>query len=831
MAETPSVLLVASCGAGAVDGFDDEWVVHAVDSVGEAVEVAGSVGVDCVVSAQRLPDGHGLELYRELADDLDVPFVLWPAECDAALASRAVAAGVDAYVPRGDAGEPLSRAVRRALADGGPGIERDGGAEVAAGGGPGDAGGERAAEPWRAVVETLDDVVWIVDERGEVTYVNEDETVYGIPTDEVLGRSIVDVVQGLEFADPARGPEFVADLRALLDGDGDRLHRRLTLTSPDGDVGLDVQVVPLGGADGHAGAVGVNRDVTALLEHERQLTALHETATELLEAESRAEIARLVVDAADEILDLPGVTVYLYDPAENALSAAAYTGDKDRLYDHLPPVKPGEGITGVTFLEGETAVYDDVHESEHMLNDDAAIASGLFIPLDEHGVFIAGDIEVGAFDEADVERAELLAATAEAALDRAQRDDVLRAQDRTLEEQNRQLERLNEVNERIRRVQQVVVRADSRAEIEQAVCEELVAADRFGFAWLGRSEDGELRPRARAGDDGGYLDRVSVPVAADEATEPAGRAAATGEPVTVGNVAADPRDRAWRSAALRADFRSVAAIPLRYAQVDYGVLALYADTTDAFDDLTATVLAELGDTVAYAINAVERRSALLSDQQFECEFTVSGATTALTRVAAALYAEVEVRSVTPRSDGRYNVYASVRDGAAADVDALPDELNVVAAAEVVDEGPPARVRLVVDDAGMWESLPDLAGRPETVVVDPDETARVTVTLPAATDLSEFASRLESYYRDVTLVARRQHALTDRETMREEAGLTDRQHEVLEAAYHSGFFEWPRYSTGEEIASALDISQPAFLDHLRASERKLVATFLDPHADD
>jgi predicted DNA binding protein len=108
---------------------------------------------------------------------------------------------------------------------------------------------------------------------------------------------------------------------------------------------------------------------------------------------------------------------------------------------------------------------------------------------------------------------------------------------------------------------------------------------------------------------------------------------------------------------------------------------------------------------------------------------------------------------------------------------------------------------------------------------------VTVTLPAATDLSEFASRLESYYRDVTLVARRQHALTDRETMREEAGLTDRQHEVLEAAYHSGFFEWPRYSTGEEIASALDISQPAFLDHLRASERKLVATFLDPHADD
>lgn len=45
--------------------------------------------------------------------------------------------------------------------------------------------------------------------------------------------------------------------------------------------------------------------------------------------------------------------------------------------------------------------------------------------------------------------------------------------------------------------------------------------------------------------------------------------------------------------------------------------------------------------------------------------------------------------------------------------------------------------------------------------------------------------------------------------------------VLFEPLECGFFEWPRNSTGEEVADALGISQPAFLQHLRAAERKLV----------
>jgi len=53
-------------------------------------------------------------------------------------------------------------------------------------------------------------------------------------------------------------------------------------------------------------------------------------------------------------------------------------------------------------------------------------------------------------------------------------------------------------------------------------------------------------------------------------------------------------------------------------------------------------------------------------------------------------------------------------------------------------------------------------------------------------------------------------------------LTDRQLEVLRTAYFGGFFEWPRESTGEEVAELLDVSQPTVNRHLRLGQRALLA---------
>ncbi|WP_313690401.1 helix-turn-helix domain-containing protein [Halobellus marinus] len=57
-------------------------------------------------------------------------------------------------------------------------------------------------------------------------------------------------------------------------------------------------------------------------------------------------------------------------------------------------------------------------------------------------------------------------------------------------------------------------------------------------------------------------------------------------------------------------------------------------------------------------------------------------------------------------------------------------------------------------------------------------------------------------------------------------MTERQQEAARTAYFSGFFDWPREHSGEEVASMMDISQTTFTQHLRAAEKKLFAALFD-----
>jgi predicted DNA binding protein len=57
-------------------------------------------------------------------------------------------------------------------------------------------------------------------------------------------------------------------------------------------------------------------------------------------------------------------------------------------------------------------------------------------------------------------------------------------------------------------------------------------------------------------------------------------------------------------------------------------------------------------------------------------------------------------------------------------------------------------------------------------------------------------------------------------------LTDRQHEVLEAAYRAGYYAWPRESTAEEVAAALDLTGPAFRGHLRKAEYAMLSELFE-----
>lgn len=79
-----------------------------------------------------------------------------------------------------------------------------------------------------------------------------------------------------------------------------------------------------------------------------------------------------------------------------------------------------------------------------------------------------------------------------------------------------------------------------------------------------------------------------------------------------------------------------------------------------------------------------------------------------------------------------------------------------------------------------------------------------------------------------MVTRRQTTRTDKDSESADdvvAELTDRQKATLRAAYHSGFFKWPRDSSGKDVADSLGIAPPTFHHHLRKAEKQIVESVL------
>jgi PAS domain S-box-containing protein len=175
------------------------------------------------------------------------------------------------------------------------------------------------------------------------------------------------------------------------------------------------------------------------------------------------------------------------------------------------------------------------------------------------------------------------------------------------------------INDVVSRVNRALVRESSRRELEARVCEIFSESEPYLFAWVGGVDPDtrHIRPREWAGIEEGYLD--SVTVTADERPTgqgPAGVAVKERRVAVAQRVGEDADFSPWREAALERGYRATAAAPLEYDDEFYGVLAVYADRPDAFDEDERRLLGEVADDIAHAIDGVETRADLRRERQF-----------------------------------------------------------------------------------------------------------------------------------------------------------------------------------------------------------------------
>ncbi|KAB1192599.1 PAS domain-containing protein [Haloferax sp. MBLA0076] len=369
-------------------------------------------------------------------------------------------------------------------------------------------------------------------------------------------------------------------------------------------------------------------------------------------------------------------------------------------------------------------------------------------------------------------------------------------------------------------VTEALVRAETRQELEAAVCSRVAETESFTCAWIGDCDlsPAVIVPNEWAGTETAFVEALEIDGDADDVT------ARAAETLRVQSAVAANGSLHEGEAV---PFRAAIAVPIIHRETLYGVLTVYADT-DELDDEVNVVFGTLGRAVGAAIDAFESRRSLISEGVLELELDVSDPTQPLVQIAAATECELAYEGSVLHDDGTLSLFVSSTpptqlDAADVDVDGVGTIARVPRGDDV------GLSELVLSGGSLAHLVADAGGR--LIDLEADETgSRFTVVVP---DRSVGRALLDDLRQAATGVELR--AVRDRseppQTPREFVGsvgadLTDRQHTALQLAYLGGFFEWPHGVTGDELAEAMDVSRATFHQHLRAAERKLVTQFFE-----
>ena len=404
--------------------------------------------------------------------------------------------------------------------------------------------------------------------------------------------------------------------------------------------------------------------------------------------------------------------------------------------------------------------------------------------------------------------------------------------ERQLERQRERLAALNNLNDIVREITEAVIDQSTREEIEETVCERLAESESYTLAWIGDVDKTteRLTFRTQAGVDG-YLDDVSITVDPDDphSDGPGGRALRTGEIKTANDLTTDARVEPWRKRMNEYGFGSSAGIPIVHEGTTYGVLGLYSDRPNAFIGDEREVIAQLGEIVGHAIAAAERKQALMSDELVELDFHVASFLGDL-GVAISENERVTLDHSVPLDDGEFLVYGTATEGAIDAVHEIVEALEYGKSVEFHDDGTPASFEVRMTDPPVLSVVASLGGYVEELFIE-DGDLDLRVHLAPSVDVRNVIDTVTDTYPTAEMRRRRQitRSAVDRRRVQRElvADLTDKQRTALEAAYRSGFFEWPRDASGEDVAESLGVAPPTYHQHLRKAERKVFdAVFCD-----
>jgi GAF domain-containing protein len=304
----------------------------------------------------------------------------------------------------------------------------------------------------------------------------------------------------------------------------------------------------------------------------RMFAALSATNEAIMRAKSRAELFELACEAAAHVAKFSSATIALAEPGSEFLRVVASSGpsandmrrNKFAITESLPE---GRGVSGTAFRTRQPCVTNDflADERTRPWHDEArrnGVASCAALPLlngdRTEGVLIFNATEVGTFTPELIELLQRLAENIAFALgnfDRA--DEKAKAE--------KQKDRLAGMFEALSATNEAIMRAKTRTELFELVCEAAILGGAFASATIALAEpDGEfLQTAASKGRDPERLKhRFAISAERPEGRGLNGTSFRTREPCIVNDFLADERTVHFHDLARQEGTRSGASFPL-----------------------------------------------------------------------------------------------------------------------------------------------------------------------------------------------------------------------------------------------------------------------------
>ena len=345
----------------------------------------------------------------------------------------------------------------------------------------------------------------------------------------------------------------------------------------------------------------------------RMFAALSATNEAIMRAKSRSELFALVCEAAVVGGNFTSTAVALERPGSEFLESVAAAGpDRERAIRvqlSTDAARPeGQGITGRAFRTRQPCISNDYLKefgsSGHFYQvvRDSGTRSGAALPLLKNGkaigVLILLSREIDAFSPELISLLQRLAENVSFALGNFDRAEEKASADQQQESLTRMFAALSATNE-------AIMRARSRSELFELVCEAAAKGGKFNSASILTVTSGSdyLDMVASAGPTADNARRLKVSINADhpEGQGLSGTAFRSRQPAISNDFGHDTRLKAFRPIVQSDGARSGAAFPLMVDGHPAGVMLFISSEPNTFTPAFGELLQRLADNVSFAL--------------------------------------------------------------------------------------------------------------------------------------------------------------------------------------------------------------------------------------